>query len=162
MADGREPVKLAPRRAPTWSPDRWGLAGALTMDDDGDLVRAHRRHDHMLAQPFEKKIDLVSSHLQVPQRQAVDADWQAWALDVDLRVPAVDADPEAGLQQHERRTGGPGLRHAGDRIGNGRFAGGAGEAAEQFGELHVEIHRGFEDLAQKAHHGLAGAVARKA
>ncbi len=81
--------------------------------------------------------------------QPVDADRQAGPVDVDLAAPAVDAQAQAGLQHHEHRARRPGLRQAGDRIGDRRLAGAAREAAEQLRQAHLELDRGLEHVAQQ-------------
>src|SRR5690349_23376910 len=70
--------------------------------------------------------DLADAH--AAYRQAVYADRQPRPVDDDLACPAIDAQAEAGLQEHERRAGRPGLRQAGDGIGYGSLARRAHEA----------------------------------
>src|SRR3954453_3343506 len=109
--------------------------------EQGDRARvaAFRIDRHPFADALEGEVDPGPAHRQMPDRETVDADGQPWPVDVDLAAPAVDAQPQACLQQHEDRPRGPSLRDASDGVGDGRLAGMAREAAEQPGQPHVEL-----------------------
>ena len=90
-----------------------------------------------VADALEGEVDAMGADGEMADGQPVDADRQPGPIDVDLAAPAVDAQAEAGLQHHEHRARRPGLRQAGDRIGDRRLAGPALEAAEQLRQAHA-------------------------
>src|SRR3954452_11650495 len=69
--------------------------------EQGDRARgaAFRIDRHPSADGLEGEGDPGPAPRQVPDRETVDANGQRWPVDVDLAAPAVDAQPQARLQQ---------------------------------------------------------------
>src|SRR5690349_19170633 len=126
---------------------------------DRARVPAFREDRDAVADAVERQVDRGAADREAADREPVDADRQPRPVDVDLPAPAVDAQAEAGLQQHEDGPRRPGLRQAGDRVGDRRRAGGPAEAAEQLRQPHVEPDGGLEQAAYEPDHALALAVA---
>ncbi len=73
---------------------------------------------------------------------------EQWLVDREPVLRRVRGDAEHRLKQQERRRGRPGLRDARDRVGDGRAALVAIEAAEELGKAEVARARG--DVEQAA------------
>ena len=66
--------------------------------------------------PGEPDVDAAVAERQLAQRHVVDEVGQHRLVEDHVVVLRIEADPEAGAQQRERRGGRPGLRRAGDRV----------------------------------------------
>src|SRR5438105_13654409 len=64
--------------------------------------RTERRSCYAFAHALEQQTDPVVVNREVAYRQTLDLAWQLGAVDTDDAIDGVDADAEAGLQQHEQ------------------------------------------------------------
>src|SRR5690554_1194901 len=98
-----------------------------------------KRH-HPLTNALEVESDLLGSHYQPPNPQMVQAGRQMGRFNLNLVVPTINTNPQAGLEDHKHRTRRPSLGNTSNRISNGVIAWKTLKAAEQFRQPHSKMH----------------------
>jgi len=93
-------------------------------------------NDDLRPDALERQSLARACDFEIPDREQIDAWWQGRSPDPHT-VPKIQAEAETRLQHHENRAGGPGLRHASDRIRDWRVACATPlDAAEELGQTH--------------------------
>src|SRR5215207_11567818 len=105
------------------------LSGMEKQRDRARILSFSERGD-AIPDALEGKVHHSAADREAVDGEPIDADRQPRAVDMDGAAPAIDAEAEARLQEHERGTRRPGLRQARDGIADRCLAGRASEAAK--------------------------------
>src|SRR5206468_8038127 len=123
----------------------------LSVQEDGHWawISAFGKSYDALADAYKCEVDRCISNGEAIDCQLIDADRKPRPVDMNPSAPSVHAQAKTCLQHHENRSRRPGLRQAGDWVGDQPFSSGPTEAAEELRQPHFESDGRFENPAHQ-------------
>src|SRR6266545_8111227 len=129
-----------------------GFSGGPGSFHDEDLelpLLAVDAHRHVPRVAPDLQVGRGAGDPDVPELDPFQAGRQLRVREADLPPRRIDFQAQAGLEEEEDRSRGPGLRRAGHRVAGRTFVRPAVEAAEQLGHpLQVHVQAGVEEPGQ--------------